>query len=187
MYLYDKGTCAFIIKHLLTLAILPATEFNTQQIYTLFSIVKCNSTMIKHRFYNAVDFSVRHWTLILHKNTLISATQNLIGKITLKPTQITLWLCFLDQCCPIVTSCIKKYSLTSSFYSELQNILNSSSNWNVQIWIFKTPFYPLYTCSLIKYSTLSHYCIRKSKDGRHNRTIVIHNPLSVTDKTKGEF
>ena len=140
--------------------------------------------MIKHRFYNAVDFSVRHWTLILHKNTLINATQNLIGKITLKPTQITLWLCFLDQCCPIVTSCIKKYSLTSSFYSELQNILNSSSNWNVQIWIFKTPFYPLYTCSLIKYSTLSHYCIRKSKDGRHNRTIVIHNPLSATDKDK---
>ena len=40
---------------------------NTQQIYTLFSIVKCNSTMIKHRFYNAVDFSVRHSTLSLNK------------------------------------------------------------------------------------------------------------------------
>ena len=83
----------------------------------------------------------------------------------------------------------KKCPLTSSFYSELQNILNSSSNWNVQIWIFKTPFYPLYTCSLIKYSTLSHYCIRRSMNGKHNRTIVIHNPLilSVTDKTKGDF
>ena len=92
MYLYDKGTCALIIKHLLTLAILPATEFKqpTNLIYTLFSIVKRNSTMIKYMFYNAVDVSVRHSTLFLNKNTLINATQNLIGNITLKPTQITL-------------------------------------------------------------------------------------------------
>ena len=44
--------------------------------------------MIKYRFYNAVDFSVRQSTLLLNKNTLIDATQNLIGNITLKPTQI---------------------------------------------------------------------------------------------------
>ena len=81
----------------------------------------------------------------------------------------------------------QKCSVTSSFYSELQDI-HSSSNWNVQIWIFKTPFYLVYTCSLIKYSTFSHYCIRRSMNGKHNRTIVIHNPLilSMTDKTKGE-
>ena len=37
MYLYDKGTCAFIIKHLLTHAILPATEFkHTTNLYFIF-------------------------------------------------------------------------------------------------------------------------------------------------------
>ena len=63
MYLYDKGTCALIIKHLLTLAILPATEFKqpTNLIYTLFSIVKRNSTMIKYMFYTVVSPGFSNW------------------------------------------------------------------------------------------------------------------------------
>ena len=105
------------------------------------------------------------------------------NKKTFKPSQITLWLRFLHHCCPIYLLRASKRPVTSSlflFATPRHSQIHSSSNWNVQIWIFKIPFYPLYTCSLIKYSTFSHYCIRRSMNGKHNRTTVIHNPLILS-------
>ena len=161
---------------------------NNQQIYTLFSIVKRISTIIKHRFYNAVDVSVGHSTPFVNKNTPINATQNLIGNITLKPTQITLDFVFSTIVAPSLLRASKmsfdEFILFGTPRHSL--ILNKlkCSNLNIQNSVL-----PLYTCSGIKYSTFSQACIRRSMNGKHNRTTVIHNPLilSVTDKTKGEF